>query len=177
MTERQVRSVDMHDFEVRASQREITGVVVPFDSPTQIGDYTETFRRGAFARTIAERGSRVKLLFAHDTARPLGRAVSLVEEKRGLVGTFKVANTAAGNDALELVTSGAIDSFSVGFQPVVDEWSRSRDTVTRLSVKLLETSLVTLPAFEGALIESVRSLQDYNPRRDPRIIRARLAIL
>ena len=177
MTDRQVRSVDMSEFEVRASLREISGVVVPFNTPTRIGNYVETFQRGAFARTIVERGTRVKLLFAHDLARPLGRAVSLVEEQRGLVGTFKVANTAAGNDALELIANGAIDSFSVGFQPVVDDWSQARDRVTRTECKLLETSLVTLPAFETARIESMRSADVYDPNFDPHVIRARLALL
>ena len=175
MSDRLIRSVDLTDFEVRASAREITGVCVPFDTPTQVGGYTETFVRGAFTRTIAERGNRVKLLMSHDMTKPLGRAISLVEETRGLVGTFRIARTQSGDDALELIANGAIDSFSVGFMPVVDQWSADRTRVTRTECKLLETSLVTLPAFDAARIELVRTENLYN-RLDPRIVRARLAL-
>ena len=113
----------------------------------------------------------MKLLFAHDQTRPLGRASELVEEARGLIGTFKVARTQAGDEAIELVASGSIDSFSVGFVPITDSWTRGSEHVDRLEVKLLETSLVTLPAFDGARIESMRSaLQPYDPELDPELL-------
>ena len=176
MPELLTRSVPLDDFEVRADAREISGVIVPFNTRTQIGHFTETFEPGSFTRTIAERGTRVKLLFGHDTNRPLGRAVTLTEERRGLVGTFKVARTIAGDEAIELVRSGAFDSFSVGFTPITDRWSRNRDHVDRLEVKLLETSLVTLPAYETARIESVRSRPVYRPELDPYVQRVRLAL-
>lgn len=170
------RYIPLDDLEIRASAREITGVVVPFGAPTRIGDYLETFVRGAFTRTIAERGHRVKLLFSHDPTRPLGKAVLLTEELRGLIGTFKVARTTAGDEALELASSGALDSLSVGFQPIRDNWSKDRTLCDRLEVRLHEASLVAFPAYDGALVESVRSLDPYNPQHDPRILRARLAL-
>jgi len=53
--------------EVRAGGdgRTIHGLVVPFDTPTRIasrleGTFTETFRRGAFDKTIREAGGKVQ---------------------------------------------------------------------------------------------------------------------
>ena len=49
--------------------------------------YAETFRRGAFARSIAERGTKIKLLKQHDReAMPLGVATLLREDAAGLYG-------------------------------------------------------------------------------------------
>ena len=119
--------------------------------------YNETFERGAFARTIAERGDRVKLLTLHQArSLPLGRASLLREDGAGLYGEFRVSQTVAGDEALELVRDGALDSFSVGFTPVKHATARNGD-VTRTEVALREVSLVTFPAYEGARILAVRN--------------------
>lgn len=153
------------DLEVRSDGRTIHGLAVPFDEPTLIVEagrqYTEVFRRGAFARTIATRGpAKVKLLAVHDRqSLPIGRAETLVEDARGLLGTFRVSKTAAGDEVLELVRDGALDSLSIGFRPIPagDRWSRDRSTVERTEVALAEVSVVAWPAYSGAVIEAVRS--------------------
>jgi HK97 family phage prohead protease len=144
-----------------ADGRTVYGMCVPFDAPTPIREggnrFTETFTRGSFARTIAERGDRVKLLVSHDhRALPIGRAVSLREDAAGLVGEFRVSRTRAGDEALQLVTDGALDSFSIGFEPVRSDWSKDGQTVVRREAKLREVSLVNFPAYEGALVAGVR---------------------
>ena len=142
--------------------RTVGGLVVPYNTPTEIRDksgaYTETFRPGAFAKTIAERGTKVKLLASHSQSTlPIGKATSLVDRSDGLHGEFYVSRTQAGDDALELVRDGALDAFSVGFEPVKDEWSRDRVTVDRVEARLWEVSLVAIPAYETALVSSLRS--------------------
>jgi HK97 family phage prohead protease len=151
------------DLEVRGDGRTVVGLAVPYDVPTEIheagGTYTETFARGAFARTIAERGDRVKFLAQHDRrSLPLGRATLLREDAAGLFGEFRVSKTAAGDEALELIRDGALDALSIGFAPVRDVWSRDRGSVTRAEVKLHEVSAVSFPAYAGALIAGVRSV-------------------
>ena len=155
------------DLEVRASGdgRTVHGIVVPFDHVARVSDggpsYNEAFQRGAFAKTIAERGDRVKLLSQHDARRnPLGRATALREDAAGLYGEFRVSATAAGDEALELLRDGALDSFSVGFTPIKHE--RRTGTVWRTEVALREASLVTFPAYDGALVGGVRAL-DLSP--------------
>lgn len=150
------------DIEVRAAGdgRTVAGIVVPFDRTAVVSDggpsYREAFQRGAFTKTIAERGDRVKLLSHHNSrTNPLGRATMLREDAAGLYGEFRVAATQAGDEALELLRDGALDSFSVGFAP---RQHVKRDGVTwRTEVALREASLVTFPAYEDARVETVRA--------------------
>lgn len=170
------------DLEVRGGDgRTVVGWAVPFDAPTAIqdasGSYEETFRRGAFARTLTERGpERVKFLAQHDRAGlPLGRAVVLEERPEGLWGEFRVSDTTAGDEVLTLIRDRALDSLSIGFSPIRDRWNRARTAVERLEVRLAEVSAVWSPAFSGAAIAGVRSA--FDPSSDRERWRHRIAIL
>jgi HK97 family phage prohead protease len=147
--------------EIRGSidQRIIGGIVVPFGREALVSDggkpYREMFQRGCCAKTIAERGDRVKLLAQHNMRQnPLGKAVELREDAIGLYGEFRVSATRDGDDVLELVRDGALDSFSIGFAPVKHE---QRNGVTvRTEVRIREASVVTAPAYEDARITTLR---------------------
>lgn len=159
------RRFDVPDLEVRSdgTGRTVSGIVVPFDVVARVSDggpsYDESFRRGAFAKTIRERGDKVKLLSQHDARRnPLGRATELREDSKGLYGEFRVSRTNAGDEALELIRDGALDSFSVGFSPV--NHVTENGVTVRTEVRLRETSLVTFPAYEDARIVGVRATLD-----------------
>lgn len=150
------------DLEVRGDGRTVVGIAVPFDRPAEIrdtsGTYAETFRRGAFARTIADRGDRVKFLAQHERrSLPLGRALVLREDTAGLYAEFRVSKTQHGDEALELIRDGALDALSIGFRPLRDRWTADRSAVDRLEVRLDEVSAVAFPAFADALIAGVRS--------------------
>jgi HK97 family phage prohead protease len=151
------------DLEVRAGGdgRTVHGIAVPFDMPTEIREfwetYTEIFDRGAFAKTIAERGDKVKFLYQHDSAQPIGRATLLREDKTGLYAEFRVSQTALGDDVLAMVGDGTLDGLSIGFVPVLDRVSDGGAMVHRTEVKLREVSSVTFPAYEDALISGVRA--------------------
>ena len=148
------------DLHIRADGegRTISGIVVPFDVEARVSDggrpYTERFRRGSFARTIKHRGDRVKLLMQHDSHEPIGRATLLREDAAGLYGEFRVSAVPAGDQAIELVRDGVIDSFSVGFSPMQHE--QDGDVTVRTEVALREASLVTFPAYEDARVLAVR---------------------
>jgi HK97 family phage prohead protease len=149
------------DLQVRSDQRTICGIAVPFDTETEISEgrhsYKEMVKRGAFTRTIRERGpERVKALLNHDRqAAPIGRAETLREDAAGLYTELRISKTVAGDEALELVRDGALDAFSIGFVPV--QADRRGDTVIRTEVSLREISVVAFPAFEDARITSVRT--------------------
>ena len=152
------------DLEVRAdgTGRTVYGICCPFDSPADIHEdgfpVRESFTRGAFAKTISERGPRrVKFLAQHNlNMLPIGRAIELREDSHGLFGAFRVSQTQAGDEVLALVADGALDSFSIGFQPVRSRWSRDMKSVTRVAVKLFEVSCVSFPAFAEAKIDGIR---------------------
>ena len=139
--------------------RTVAGIVVPFDTVARVSDggapYNESFQRGSFTKTIAERGPRVKLLYQHNSLEPIGRATHLEERDEGLYGEFAVSNVSRGDSALELVLDGVIDSFSVGFTGIKQE-KRGGVTV-RTEVRLREASLVTFPAYDTANITAVRA--------------------
>lgn len=149
--------------EADGTGRTVFGLAVPFGVPTPIRDwqgaYTETFARGAFAKTIKESGGRVKLLAHHDTRMLLGGRPTLRETDDGLVIEAEIARTRDGDDVLELIRVGALDSFSVGFSPIKDgdEWSADGTEVIRRQVRLHEVSLVPFPAYETALVGGVRT--------------------
>lgn len=141
--------------------RTVHGLAVPFGQTAEVQDgygppYQERFEYGAFARSIRERCGKIRLFGNHQTRHfPVGKAVELREQSDGLYAAFEIAKTRDGDDALELVHSGTVDSFSVGFRPVRD---RQENGVTvRTEVALMEVSLTALPAYDGAGIAGVRS--------------------
>lgn len=152
------------DLEIRGDGRTIAGIAVPFGQEATIFErgrrYVETFVHGAFARTIRERGDKVKLLVQHDRqSLPIGRATMLREDRNGLYGEFRVSETRQGDEVLALVRDGALDSLSVGFRPIAagDRWNADRTRVERTEVALPEVSVVPFPAYDGARITGVRS--------------------
>lgn len=165
------------DLEIRGDGRTVAGIAVPFDTPTDIhapdGRYVETFVHGSFTRTIAERGDRVKFIANHNArSLPLGRATLLREDRAGLYAEFKVSQTGHGDEALTLIRDGALDAFSIGFEPVLDRWNPGRTEVQRREVALFEVSAVAFGAYPDARILAVRSI---GPTVDVAEARARLS--
>ena len=155
------------DIEIRSdgTGRTVHGILVPYGQVARVSDggpaYEEEFAPGAFARDLAARAGNfagVKFLYQHDSREPIGRAVELREDATGLYGAFKVSSTSRGDEALELLRDGVLDSFSIGFRP--QEEQRRGRVVVRTRAALRETSLVTFPAYSGALVAGVRALDD-----------------
>lgn len=142
--------------------RTVFGRVVPYGQVADIDDrdgypYRERFEYGAFSRSIQERGKKIRLLIGHDARRlPIGKATEFREERDGLHATFEVAQTSDGDDALELIRQGVVDSFSICFRPIRDRRD-DEGTVVRTEAALHEVSLVTFPAYTDALVGGVRS--------------------
>lgn len=150
------------ELEVRSSGdgRTVTGIACPFGKPTQIREfgrsYTESFAYGAFAATIAS-GRTVKFLGLHNRQTfPLGRAISLREDRVGLIPELRVSKTQAGDEALELIRDGALDGLSVGFEPVTPRGDHYAAHIERTEVKLREISATPFPAYGDAVITEVR---------------------
>jgi HK97 family phage prohead protease len=130
-----------------------SGYASTFGNVDQGGDVV---MRGAFDTSLVARKRR-PLLWQHDLREPIGVEVSLKPDDRGLIGTWKVVDTARGTDAHKLLKAGAIDSMSIGYVPTEVEFD---DVGTRLlkQIDLLECSVVSLPMNEQALITAVKSL-------------------
>jgi HK97 family phage prohead protease len=150
------------DLSTRNDGRTVFGLIVPFDREARVNDgygpYTEVIKRGAFAKTIRERGDRCKLCVNHDRTErlPVGKATTLREDAAGVYGEFTISRTRDGDDALELVRDGVVDSFSVGMVPIKHVEPKP-GFVERTEVRITETSLVGFPAYETARIAGIRS--------------------
>lgn len=164
--------------------RTIHGIAVPYEQITtisernergQIVDFREKFTYGSFARSIRERGHKVRLLIGHETRKlPVGQASDLHEERDGLHASFIVADTTDGNDLLTLVRDGVVDSFSIGFTAIRERWDG--DVRVHLEAGLREVSAVNWPAYPGAAIAGVRS-ESHSPVIPRSVAQARLSLL
>jgi HK97 family phage prohead protease len=159
------------DIEIRSdgTGRTVHGILVPYNTPARVSDggpaYEEMFAPGAFARDIEARNGDfrgVKFLYQHQHDEPIGRAVELRDDASGLFGAFRVAKTSKGDEVLELLREGVLDSFSIGFRPIdpaPGDPLNINEPVVRVKAGLRETSVVTFPAYAGALIAGVRAIE------------------
>ena len=110
--------------------------------------------KGAYKKTIAENGDRVKYLYQHDMNQPIGKMTELYEDDKGLVFVAEIAKTQMGMDVVELMKSGVITENSVGIMPIQKE--NKGDYREIKEVKLYEISAVTLAANDQAKILDVK---------------------
>jgi HK97 family phage prohead protease len=123
---------------------------------------------GAFAKTLAERGSKVKVLWQHDVGEPIGRPLILREDQKGLWIQALVSDTARGRDAMALLHDGAINEMSIGYDPMPAGTDYSKDskgrTVRNLrEVRLWEVSLVAFPANPQAMVTALKEAEALSP--------------
>ncbi|PVE25710.1 HK97 family phage prohead protease [Microvirga sp. KLBC 81] len=113
---------------------------------------------GAFTDSLKKReASAVRLLWQHDPATPIGRWLSIEEDRRGLRvrGKLNLAVERA-RDIHALLREGAVDGLSIGFR--VERARAERPTGLRRLEKLdlWEISVVTFPMLPGARVEAVK---------------------
>lgn len=117
--------------------------------------------KGAFARSIAERGARgIKLLWQHDPSEPVGVLDSVREDSRGLhVRGRLLLGLKRAEEAYALLQAGALDGLSIGFRTILAD-REAKTGVRRLKdVDLWEVSLVTFPMQEAARIAAFKAAQ------------------
>ena len=110
--------------------------------------------KGAYKKTIAENGERVKYLYQHDMNQPIGKMTELYEDDKGLVFVAEIAKTQLGKDVVELMKTGVITENSVGIMPIQKENKGDHREIKE--VKLYEISAVTLAANDQAKILDVK---------------------
>ena len=137
------------------SPRSISGVAVPWDTEATVSDGTRVkFERGALPVT----GKKPKLLKYHDSEQPVGVVTGRLDSEEGMLFTARISATSEGNDMLELIKDEAVDSVSVGVD-VVDATYDDNGTMIIKKANWVELSLVTAPAFKGAMITEVAATE------------------
>jgi HK97 family phage prohead protease len=112
--------------------------------------------RGAFAKSLAS-GRKVKMLWQHDQAQPIGVWDEIREDDTGLfVRGRLLKDVAKGAEAMALLRAGAIDSMSIGYKTI--KAATGAGSTRRLTeVELFEVSIVTFPMLDAAKVTALKS--------------------
>lgn len=137
--------------------------------------YGTAFSPSAFRKTLAERGSRVPVLYQHNPDLNVGVPLRLEEDQRGLFVEAKLFDDGAdGTVLLKRMRQGARFGMSFGFRTVKDREASDADPLDMAQmpdvdrrevrvideVRLYEVSVVSFPANEAAEIIAVRSQRE-----------------
>lgn len=132
---------------------EVAGYASTFGNTDLGGDVV---LKGAFDETLKS-GRKVRFLYGHDPKQVLGVPIDLRADAKGLYGRFKISRTPLGETVHTLLKDGALDSFSIGYVPTDIEFDGEGEVRKLKSVELLETSVVSMPMNERALVTAVKS--------------------
>ncbi|MGO4915413.1 HK97 family phage prohead protease [Pseudogemmobacter sp. W21_MBD1_M6] len=130
----------------------IEGYASFFGKADQGGDIVEAGAYTASLARLAAGGMRVKMLWQHDPAQPIGIWDEVREDGRGLyVKGRLLGDVARGREAAALIGAGAIDGLSIGYRTVrAQKDANGRRLLAEL--ELWEVSLVTFPMLTEARI-------------------------
>ncbi|GAB2959033.1 hypothetical protein GCM10027048_27790 [Hymenobacter coalescens] len=129
--------------DIDSRQGIVTGYFAAFDNVDHDGDI---IRRGAFAKSIAERGPgtpgfNIKHLLDHNTTKAVGTLLKLEEDAHGLRYESKAGRHSLGRDFLLMCEDGLITEHSIGFKWVQGKSERlANGTMVRHEVNLREGS-------------------------------------
>ena len=149
--------LEYREFEVRSvndERRQVSGLAVPWDTATNIGDYKEQIARGAFGQP-----DTVALFYGHNHRNggmPIGKVTAYRDTDAGLEIDAVISKTTDGNTVYTLLQDGVLNRFSVGFEPLEQSYSEDGTTVIRTKANLKEISIVPMPAYEQAKVAQVR---------------------
>ena len=147
-------SLDAAAPEGEAPKRSLSGLAVPWNVEATVGNgQVVKFLPGS----LPEDGPAPKLLEEH-AGLPIGIVTERVSTDEGLMFVAKVAESSRGNDAMVLLTMGAIDSVSIGAEPLEFKFDKN-GTMIVSSARFVELSLVTAGAFSDAKIYDVAAQQ------------------
>ena len=128
-----------------------TGLASVYGNKDLGGDVVE---RGAFTKTLQERGTDVPILWQHDQRNPIGLG-TLTDGYDGLTIKGRLdLNTDEGTRAYSGLRAGYLKGLSIGYDVVKQKYDRDARRLTEL--KLYEVSIVTFPMNESAQIQSVK---------------------
>lgn len=115
--------------------------------------------KGAFARSIAERGPRgIKVLWQHDPREPIGVLEDIREDDYGLfVRARLLHDVRRASEARALLQAAAVDGLSIGYKTVAADTDERTGVRQLKDVDLWEVSLVTFPMQEAARVVHFKS--------------------
>lgn len=150
--------------EVQVDSRNITGYAVVFESISEDLGFIERIMKGAITDDTIKK-SDVFCLLNHDSTKVLARSkygegsLKLEIDERGLKYSFTAPQTDLGNEILEHLQRGEIDSSSFAFTVSLDEGSEKWYTVEGVQYRdiykideLYDVSPVYQPAYQETTV-------------------------
>ena len=125
---------------------------------------------GAFRDSLRKRGAdRVKMLWQHDPAEPIGAWLSVEEDTRGLKVKGRLnLDVSRAREILALMREGQVDGLSIGFRTLRATQDRKTGLRHLQKLDLWEISLVTFPMLPQARVTQVKSNPLAPQGADPR---------
>lgn len=116
------------------------------------GDVVEQGAYSEGLKALGKGGGRVRMLWQHDPAQPIGIWDEVREDDRGLhVSGRLLTQVARGREAVALLKAGALDGLSIGYRVRrATRDAKGRRLLT--AVELWEVSLVTFPMLPVARV-------------------------
>ncbi|WP_206615038.1 HK97 family phage prohead protease [Mesobaculum littorinae] len=130
----------------------IEGYASLFGAPDQGGDVVAAGAYDGSLQRLSDTGGRVKMLWQHDPAQPIGVWDEVRADARGLWVRGRIlTEVARGAEAAALVAAGAIDGLSIGYRTRrAGKDGQGRRVLSE--VELWEVSLVTFPMLSEARV-------------------------
>ncbi len=135
------------------------GYAAAFNNEDLGGDIIEP---GAFRKTASE-NSKVPILWGHNSREVIGVNQLMLEDMKGLKVTGQLAlDVQRGKEAHSLMKMGAVKGLSIGYDPIVVDYSRmEKDNIRILKeVKLWEYSVTPFPMNPEATVTVVKSMEE-----------------
>jgi len=141
----------------------IEGYASLFGDPDRGGDVVAPGAFAASLQRMAREGRRVRMLWQHDPAQPIGVWEEAREDARGLwVKGRLLDGVARAREAAALIEAGALDGLSIGYRTLrAVKTDKGHRLLTEL--ELWEVSLVTFPMLPSARVGA----KGETPQDDP----------
>jgi HK97 family phage prohead protease len=123
--------------------------------------YGDVIAKGAYSDSLADhkaKGTMPKMFWQHDRSQPIGKWLDAAEDDAGLMMHGKLnMGVQRAKEAYALLKEGDIDGLSIGYR--IKEYSVDADSGvwTLEKLDLMEVSVVSIGANEGATISSVKA--------------------
>lgn len=147
-----MKTMQIETKEVDLEKGTFIGYASKFGVPDHVNDIIV---KGAFTRTLKNKGAKRTLLWQHNPYEPIGNGEHEENEEGLLIrGSFNL-DTAKGKEAFSLVKRGDINGLSIGFN-IEDEQTDNGVRYIK-EANLWETSIATFPCLDVARISEVKS--------------------
>jgi HK97 family phage prohead protease len=137
------KGLDFGFKDIDTKQGVVSGYFAMFGNKDLDGDIIE---RGAFSKTVQERGPQgkklIKYLLDHDKTKAVARIDELYEDEKGLYYKATIGTHSLGQDFAKMIDSGIINQHSFGFATVKEQYDQQSKANRIKEVKMFEGSAI-----------------------------------